>query len=95
MAERELQAASGFGADDSVNSASGVIARKLSNELKDLAAVAETEQDVMHIFDWSDEECLGCADRLVLLCSRYTTLRGQSPRGIEDVRTSRVVRAVS
>ena len=59
MAERELQAASGFGADDSVNSASGVIARKLSNELKDLAAVAKTEQDVLHILDWSDEECLG------------------------------------
>ena len=36
VAERELQAASGFGADDSVNSASGVIARKLSNELEDL-----------------------------------------------------------
>ena len=45
--------------DDSVNSASGVIARKLSNELKDLAAVAETQQDVSHVFDWSDEECLG------------------------------------
>ena len=43
----------------SVNSASGVIARKLSNELKDLAAVAETQQDVSHVFDWSDEECLG------------------------------------
>ena len=35
--QRELQAASGFGADDPVNSASGVIARKLSNELSDLA----------------------------------------------------------
>ena len=45
--------------DDSVNSASGVIARKLSNELKDLAAVAETQQDVSHVFDWSDQECLG------------------------------------
>ena len=43
----------------SVNSASGVIARKLPNELKDLAAVAETQQDVSHVFDWSDEECLG------------------------------------
>ena len=59
MAERELQADAGFGADVSVNSASGVIARKLSNELKDLAAVAKTEQDVLHIFDWSDEECQG------------------------------------
>ena len=44
--------------DDSVNSASGVLARKLSNELKDLAAVAETQQDVSHVFDWSDEGCL-------------------------------------
>ena len=60
MAERgELQAASGFGVDDSVNSASGVTARKLSNELKDLASVAETEQDVLHMFDRSDDECLG------------------------------------
>ena len=59
MAERELQAVSGFGVDDSVNSASGVSARKLSNELKDLAAVVETQQDVSHMFDWSDEECLG------------------------------------
>jgi len=45
--------------DDSVKSASGVIAHKLSKELKDLAAVAKTEQDVLHIFDWSDEECQG------------------------------------
>ena len=59
MAERELQAVSGFGVDDSVDSASGVIARKLFNELKDLAAVAETQQDVSQTFDWSDEECLG------------------------------------
>ena len=95
MAERELQAASSFGVDDSVNSASGVIARKLSNELKDLAAVAETQQDVLHVFDWSDDECLGVQIGPVLLCSRYTSLRGQSPRGIGDVRTSRVVRAVS
>ena len=36
---------SGFGSDDSVKSASGVIARNVSNELKDLATVAETEQD--------------------------------------------------
>ena len=43
----------------SVNSAPGVIARKLSNELKDLAAVAETQQDVSHVFNWSDKECLG------------------------------------
>ena len=43
----------------SVNSASGVIARKLSNELKDLASVAETQQDALYVFDWSDEECLG------------------------------------
>ena len=43
----------------SVNSTSGVIARKLSNELKDLAAVAEMQQDVSHVFDRSDEECLG------------------------------------
>ena len=45
--QRELQAVSGSGANDSVNSASGVITRKLCNELKDLAAVAETEQDVL------------------------------------------------
>eukprot|EP00450_Noctiluca_scintillans_P008144 CAMPEP_0194491186 /NCGR_PEP_ID=MMETSP0253-20130528/10150_1 /TAXON_ID=2966 /ORGANISM="Noctiluca scintillans" /LENGTH=673 /DNA_ID=CAMNT_0039331895 /DNA_START=115 /DNA_END=2136 /DNA_ORIENTATION=+ len=45
VAERELQAVSGFGANVSVNSASGVIARNLSNELKDLAAVAKTEQE--------------------------------------------------
>ena len=45
--------------DDSVNSASGVTARKLSKELKDLSAMAETQQDVSHLFDWSDEECLG------------------------------------
>ena len=57
--ERELQAVSGFGADDSVNRAFGVIARKLSNESKDLAAVAKTQQDVLHVFDWSDDECLG------------------------------------
>ena len=54
-----LHAVSGFGVNVSINSASGVIARKLSNELKDLAAVAETQQDVSHVFDWSDEECLG------------------------------------
>ena len=48
-----------FGVDDSVNSAFGVIARKLSNELEDLAAVAEMQQDVSHVFDRSDEECLG------------------------------------
>ena len=49
MAQRELQAVSGFGAN----------ARNLSNELKDLAAVAKTEQDVLHMFDWSDDERLG------------------------------------
>ena len=43
----------------SVNSASGVIARKLSNKLKDLAAVAEMQQDVSHVFGWSHEERLG------------------------------------
>ena len=43
----------------SVNSASGVIARKLSNELKDFAAVAEMQQDVSHVLDRRDEECLG------------------------------------
>ena len=59
VAERELQAVSGFGADYSVNSASDLIARKLSNELKDLAAVAKTEQDLLHVFDWSDDECVG------------------------------------
>ena len=59
VTERNLQAFSGFGVNVSVNSASDVIARKLSNELKDLAAVAKTEQDVLHIFDWSDDECLG------------------------------------
>ena len=57
--ERELQAASGFGANVSVNSASGMIARNLSNELRDLASVAKTEQDVLHMFDWSDDERLG------------------------------------
>ena len=31
----------------------------LSNELKDLAAVAKTEQDVLHMFDWSGDERLG------------------------------------
>ena len=75
VAEGELQAVSGSGVDDSVNSASGVIARKLSNELKDLAAVAETEQDVLHVLDWSDERVRGRADRLVLICSRNTSLR--------------------
>ena len=45
--------------DDSVISASCVIALKLSTELEDLAAVVETQQDVLHMFDWSDEECLG------------------------------------
>ena len=45
--------------DDSVNSASGVIARKLSNQLKDLAAVAKTQQVMLHMFDRSGEECLG------------------------------------
>ena len=54
-----LHAVSGSGVNDSVNSASGVIACKLSNELKDLAAVTETEQHVLHMFDRSDEECLG------------------------------------
>ena len=54
-----MQAASGFGANVSVNSASGVIARNLSNELKDLAAVAKAEQEVLHMFDWSDDERLG------------------------------------
>ena len=86
-AERELQAISGFGANVSVNSPSGVIAHNLSNELKDLAGAAETEQDVLHMFDW-----LGVQIGWVLLCSRYTPLRGHSPRGIEDVRTSRDAR---
>ena len=36
-----------------------VIARNLSNELKDFASVAKTEQDVLHMFDWSDDERLG------------------------------------
>ena len=45
--------------NDSVKSASGVIARKLSKDLKDLASVVGTQQDVSHVFDWSDEECLG------------------------------------
>ena len=59
MAERELHAVSGSGANVSVNSASGVTARILSKELKDLASVAKTEQDVLHVFDWSDDKCLG------------------------------------
>ena len=46
VAERELQAVSGLGTNVSVNSASGVIARNLSNELKDLALLAKTEEDV-------------------------------------------------
>ena len=50
--------AAGSAVDDSDNSASGVIVRKLSDELKVLAAVVETEQDVLQMFDWSDEECL-------------------------------------
>ena len=66
-----------------------MIARKLSNELKDLAAVAKTEQDVLQKLDWSDEECLG------VQIGWYMSLQGQSPRRIEDVRTSRAVRAVS
>ena len=57
--QRELRAVSGLGANVSVNSTSGVIARNLSNELKDLASVAKTEQDVLHMFDWSDDERLG------------------------------------
>ena len=58
--ERELQAVSGYGANVSVNSASGVIARNLSNELKDLASVVKTEQETCCIcFDWSDDERLG------------------------------------
>ena len=36
VAERELQAVSGFGANVSVNSASGVIARNLSNGVERL-----------------------------------------------------------
>ena len=81
--------------DVSVNSASGVIARKLSNELKDLAAVAETQQDVSHVFDWSDEECLGVQIGWYCYAVEKTSLREQSPRRIEDVRTSRDVWAVS
>ena len=84
MAERVAGASSGFGADDSVHSASGVIARNLYNELKDLASVAKTQQDVLHMFGWSDDECLGVQIGWVLLCSRCTPLRGQSSRGIED-----------
>ena len=48
-----------LGANVPVNSASGMIARNLSNELKDLASVAKTEQDVLHMFDWSGDERLG------------------------------------
>ena len=36
---------------------SGVVACNLSNELRDLASVAKTEQDMLHMFDWSDDEC--------------------------------------
>ena len=82
MAERELQAASGFGADDSVNSASGVIARKLSNELKDLAAVAKTEQDVLQRLDWSDEECLGV--QIGWYCCAVDTQRCEDNRHAES-----------
>ena len=57
--ERELHAVSGSGVNDSDKSASGVSARKLSKDLKDLASVVGTQQDVSHVFDWSDEECLG------------------------------------
>ena len=81
--------------DDSVNSASGVIARKLSDELNDLAAVAETEQDVSRVFDWSDEECLGVQIGWYCYAVDIRRCEGQSPRRIEDVRASRVVRAVS
>ena len=82
MAERELQAASGFGADDSVNSASGVVTRKLPNELKDLAAVAKTEQDVLHILDWSDEECLGV--QVGWYCCAVDTQRCEDNRHTES-----------
>ena len=58
MAVRELQVASGCGVNVSVNSASGVLA-SCPTSVKDLAAVAETQQHVLHVFDWSDEECLG------------------------------------
>ena len=59
MAEKELQAVPSSGENVSVNSASDVIARNLSTELKDFASVA----DVLHMFD-----CL------VLLCSRKTRI---------------------
>ena len=35
-----------------------MIARNLSNELKDLASVAKTEQDVLHTFNWCGDERL-------------------------------------
>ena len=82
MAERELQAVSDFGVDDSVNSASGVIPRKLSNELKDLAAVAETQQDVSHMFDWSDEECLG--EQINWYCYAVDVRRCENSRHAES-----------
>ena len=76
-----MQGASSFGADDSVNSASGVIARKLSNELKDLSA-AKTEQDVLHIFVWSDEECLGV--QIGWYCCAVDTQRCEDNRHAES-----------
>ena len=68
--------------DGSVNSASGVIAGKLSNELKDLAAVAETHQDVSHVFDWSDEECLGV--QIGWYCYAVDTQRCEDNRQAES-----------
>ena len=68
--------------DDSVNSSSGVIAPKLSNELKDLAAVAETQKDVSHVFDWSDDECLGV--QVGLYCYAVDTQRCEDNRHAES-----------
>ena len=80
--QNELQAASGFGVDDSVNSASGVIARKLSNELKDLTALAEMQQDVSHVFDRSNEECLGV--RIGWYCYAVNVQRCEDNRHAES-----------
>ena len=68
--------------DDSVNSASGVIARNLCNELKDLAAVAETQQVVSHVFDWSDEECPGV--QIGRYCCAIDTQRCEDNRDAES-----------
>ena len=51
VAEKKMQHTSGSVVNVSVYSSSCVIASKLSNELKDSAAVAEMQQDVSHLLE--------------------------------------------